>query len=190
MSTISNDAYNNPPTPTTTTTEILMFYKNNENDSSHYTTSSSAYMTNNDEEFDNDECNNNNKRNSTYSPNKYESLSVTPSSTRSYSLASAVLNSVLPKGSCRIIMKEKDDDDDDDNISHNVYFRHQDDQDNACSFPKHPFDEDSSGNGGGGGNALRSYGPNHGYDVFAGGIEECDYCRKEEKEDSVFDGIQ
>jgi hypothetical protein len=103
MSIITNDTYNNPPTPTTTTTTCttttatatVTFEKINDNDSSHYTTSSSAYMTNNDEEFDNDECNNINKRNSTYSPNKYESSSVAPSSTRSYSLASAVLSPVV-----------------------------------------------------------------------------------------------
>jgi hypothetical protein len=103
MSIITNDTYNNPPTPTTTTTTCttttatatVTFEKINDNDSSHYTTSSSAYMTNNDEEFDNDECNNINKRNSTYSPNKYESSSAAPSSTRSYSLASAVLSPVV-----------------------------------------------------------------------------------------------
>ncbi|OEU14467.1 hypothetical protein FRACYDRAFT_269590 [Fragilariopsis cylindrus CCMP1102] len=147
----------------------------------------------------------------------YELSSVTPSSTQSFSLASVVLNSMLPKGAHHI-MKDKDDADinHDDDIESNVYYRHQDGK-NACSSPKqhtHPFDEDSSGDGGDAGFnvsrsttmttttgiGFKSYGPSHGYDVFAGiieqkkqdkerGIDECDYFQKEE-EDSVFDGIQ
>ena len=114
-------------------------------------------------------------------------------------------------------MKDEDDGDNNDyDIESNLYYRHQDGN-NACSSPKqqqHPFDEDSSGNGGDGdfnasrltttstttGIGFKSCGPNHGYDVFAGiieqkkqdkerGIDECDYFQKEE-EDSVFDGIQ